>query len=122
MKKKKIKKLKYADLKSEAHFKYKKCSNLLSTSLKLSKQSNYFQIIFKQILMISKNAWKGIKKLIYLKRASNFVPFAVIENTITLTRSQEIVIAFKKDFISISSTIQSAIKFSKKKFIISFLI
>ena len=44
------------------------------------------------------------------------MPFAVIENTITLTKCEEIVIEFKKYFINISSTIQSVIKFSKKKF------
>ena len=69
--------LKDADLKSEAHFKYKQYRNFLSTLLKRSKQSyskNDFQININD----SKNAWKGIKKLLSLKITPNFVPFAEI--------------------------------------------
>ena len=38
---------------------------------------------------------KDIKKLIYLKRSSNSVPSAVIENNITLTKTKDITNAFK---------------------------
>ena len=70
--------------------------------------TNYFQKNFNDL----KNAWKGIKKLISLKRTSNSLPFAVIENNITLTKSEDIA----NEFVNISSTIKSIIKFSTNKF------
>ena len=108
-------KLKDADLKNEAHFKYKQYRNLLSTLLKRSKQS-YFTNYFQTNINDLKNTWKGIKKLIFLKRTSNSVPSAVIENNITLSKPKDIANAFNKYFINISSSIQSTIKFSRNKF------
>ena len=62
-----------------------------------------------------KVTWKGIKKLISLKKTSNSEPSAVIENNITLTKLEDIANAFNKYFINISRTIQSTIKFSSSK-------
>ena len=62
-----------------------------------------------------KVTWKGIKKLISLKKTSNSEPSAVIENNITLTKLEDIANAFNKYFINISRTIQSTIKFSRSK-------
>ena len=108
-------KLKDADLKNEAHFKYKQYRNLLSTSLKRSEQSHFANYFQKNINDL-KNTWKDIKKVIYLKRTSNSVSSAVIENNITLTKPKDIANAFNKYFINISSSIQSTIKFSRNKF------
>ena len=62
-----------------------------------------------------KVTWKGVKKLISLKKTSNSEPSAVIENNITLTKLEDIANAFNKYFINISRTIQSTIKFSRSK-------
>ena len=78
--------------------------NLLLTLLKRSKQS-YFTNYFQTNINDLKNTWKGIKKLISLKRTSNSVPSAVIENNITLTKPKDIANAFNKYFINISSSI-----------------
>ena len=51
-----------------------------------------------------------------LKRTSNSVPSAVIENNITLTKPEDIANALNKYFINIPSTIQSTIKFSRNIF------
>ena len=45
------------------------------------------------------------------------MPSAVIENSITLTKPDNIADAFNKYFINVSSTIQSKIKFSRNKFL-----
>ena len=76
------------------------------------KQIFYFQTNINDL----KNTWKGIKKLISLKRTSNFVPSAVIENNFTLIKPEDIANAFNKCFVNISSTIQFTIKFSRNKF------
>ena len=83
--------------------------------LRRSKQS-YFTNYFQANINDLKNTWKGIKKLIYLKRTSNSVPSAFIENDITLTKLKDIVNAFNKYVINISNSIQSTIKFSRNKF------
>ena len=87
--------MKDADFKKEAHFKYKQYRNLLSTWLKRSKQS-YFTNYFQTIVIDLKNTWRGIKKIVFLKRTSNFVSFAVIKNNILLTQSEDIANPFKK--------------------------
>ena len=87
-------KLKDADLKNEANFQYKQYRNLLSTLLKRSKQS-YFTNYFQRNINDLKNTWKGIKKLILLKRTSNSVPSAAIENNIILTKLKDTANAFK---------------------------
>ena len=86
---------------------------ILSTS-NIEKQS-YFTNYFQTNINDLKNTWKGFKKLISLKRTSNSVPSAVIENTVTLTKPKDIANAFNKYFINISSSIQSTTKFSRKK-------
>ena len=63
-----------------------------------------------------KHTWKGIKKLISLKRTSNSVPSAVIKDNIILTNPKGIANVFNKYFKNISSSIQSGIKFSRNKF------
>ena len=55
-------------------------------------------------------------KEISLKRTSNFVLFAVIENNITLTKPEDIANAFNKYFTNILSTLQPTIKFFRKHF------
>ena len=87
--------MKDTDFKKEAHFKYKQCRNLLSTWLKRGKQS-YFTNYFQTIVIDLKNTWRGIKKIVFLKRTSNFVSFAVIKNNILLTQSEDIANPFKK--------------------------
>ena len=97
-------KMKDADLKDETHVKYKQYRNLLSTLLKRSKQSyftNYFQTIINDLI----NTWKGIVKLISLKRISDSMPFVVVENNITLTKPEDIANALNKYFTNISNTI-----------------
>ena len=89
----KLIKLKDPNLKNEVHFKFKEYRNLLSTLLKRSKQS-YFTNYFQTNINDLKNTWKGIKKLISLKRTSNSVPSAVIESNITLTKPKDIANAF----------------------------
>ena len=82
-------KLKVADLKNEAHFKYKQYRYLFSTLLKGSKQSffkNYFQTNINDL----KNTWKDIKKLVSLKIASKVVSSTVLENNITLIKPKGI--------------------------------
>ena len=96
-------KLKDVDLKNEAHFKYKQCRNLLST-LRKEVYNHILQIIFQKNINDLKNIWKGIKKLKSLKRTSNSEPSAVIKNNITLTKPKDIVNAFNKYFINISSS------------------
>ena len=59
---------------------------------------------------------KGIKKLISLERTSDSVSAAVNENNVALTKTEDIVNAFNKYFINISSTIQFTIKFSRRTF------
>ena len=93
------------------YFKYKQYRNLLLTLVKRSKQS-YFTNYFQTNINDLKNTWKAIKVPI----SSNSVPSPVIEDNITLTKPEDIANAFNKYFINISSTIQSTIKFSKKKF------
>ena len=105
-------KLKVADLKNEAHFKYKQYRYLFPTLLKGSKQSffkNYFQTNINDL----KNTWRIIKNLISMKITSNSLPSTVIKNHITLTKPRDIANAFNKYFINISSLIQSTIKFSR---------
>ena len=80
--------MKDTGLKSEAHFKYKQYRNLITTLLK-SKQpyfTNYFQTNINDL----KNTWKGIKKVISLKRTLHSVPCALIENNILLTKPEDI--------------------------------
>ena len=87
----KLIKQKDADFKNETYFKYKQYRKLLSTLLKISKQScfaNYFQT----------NIRKDIRKLTSLKINSNSVPSVVIENNFTLTKPKDIGNAFKKYF------------------------
>ena len=98
----------------KAHFKYKQYRNLLSTLLKRSKQS-YFTNYFQTNISDLKSTWKGIKKLISLKRASNSVPSAIIENNIRLTKPKDIANVFNK-YLIISNSIQSKTKFSRNKF------
>ena len=88
---------------------------LLSTLLRRSRQS-YFTNYFQANINDFKNTWKDIKKLMSLKRTSNSVPSAGIENNSTLTKPKDIANAFKKYFMNISSSIQSTIKFSRNKF------
>ena len=61
--------------KSEAHFQYKLCRNILSTLLKRSKQSHFTDYVQTNINYL-RNTWKGIKNLISLKRSINSVPSA----------------------------------------------
>ena len=51
-----------------------------------------------------------------LKRTSNSVLLAVIENNITLAKPKDIANVFNKYYINISSSIHSTIKFSGNKF------
>ena len=77
------------------------------------KQTFIFYNLFLNQLNYLKNTWKGIEKLMFLKRTSMSVSSAV---SITLTKSEEISNVFNNYFVKISSTIQSTIKFSRKKF------
>ena len=77
------------------------------------KQTFIFYNLFLNQLNDLKNTWKGIEKLMFLKRTSMSVSSAV---SITLTKSEEISNVFNNYFVKISSTIQSTIKFSRKKF------
>ena len=95
--------MKDADMKNEAHFKYKQYQNILSALLKRSKQS-YFTNYFQTDIDDLKNTWKSTKKLISLKRTANSVSSTVIENDITLTKPKDFANAFKKYFINISSS------------------
>ena len=88
----------------------------LLTLLKKSKQS-YFTNYFQTNIDDLRNIWKGVKKLRSWRRISNIVPSAVIENSITLTKPDNIADAFNKYFMNVSSTIQSKIKFSRNKFL-----
>ena len=94
--------MKDADMKNEAHLKYKQYQNILSALLKRSKQS-YFTNYFQTDIDDLKNTWKSTKKLISLKRTANSVSSTVIENDITLTKPKDFANAFKKYFINISS-------------------
>ena len=82
------------------------------------KQTFIFYNLFLNQLNDLKNTWKGIEKLMFLKRTSMSVSSAV---SITLTKSEEISNVFNNYFVKISSTIQSTIKFSRKKFHAFFL-
>ena len=48
-----------------------------------------------------KNTWKGVKKLIPLKRTSNYLPSAFIENNISLTKPEDIANALNKYSVNI---------------------
>ena len=108
-------KLKDVALKNEAQIKYKQCRNLLLALIKEIKRfcfTNYFQNNLNDL----KTTWKGIKKLISLKKQSNIAPSNTFDSVQSLTEPQEIVSAYTKHFVNVATDIQSSVRYSKNNF------
>ena len=84
-------------LKEEFHTNYKKYRNLLSTLMKKSKQAYYDQY-FERNWNNTKNTWKGIKSLIFLKTVASHVPTVLsLNNDDTITNPYDIANTFNND-------------------------
>ena len=101
-------------LKEEFHTNYKNYRNLLSTLMKKSKQA-YYHKYFQRNWNNFKNAWKGIKSLIFLKTVASSVPTILfLDNGDTITNPYGTASTFNNYFASIAETARKSIKYSHK--------
>ena len=84
--------------------------------MKKSKQA-YYDIYFEKNWKNSKNTWKGIKSLIFLKTIASSIPTVLsLDSGDTITNPYDITNTFNNYFASIAETIKKSIKYTPKHF------
>ena len=97
------------------HEQYKTCRNLLSTSMKQSKQI-YYTKYFKNTWNNIKNTWKEITTIVSIKNITATVPHSTEFNNKIITDPTAMSNVFNNYFTSIAKKTNSNIKFSPKHY------